>query len=114
MVIQYTLKFKGDINRTFKFEVHCDEWGNDMLRYVEEKPDGYLYIQGYRITNIPDSKHTILKNLSYNASRNVSKGYVDSEFSVNLYGTIVCTRHYYGDNILDRGFSKFARLFGVD
>ena len=51
MIYHYTLKFKGSINRTFKFDVRDTDnpldWEdgvyNDLNQYVCEKSDGYLY-----------------------------------------------------------------------
>ena len=121
MVYHYTLKFKGSINRTFKFDVYDTsnplDWDegryNDLDKYIEQKSDGYLYIQNVRITNKAESIHEIYKNLSYNAGRDNGVGYIDSEFSINSNGIVVCTNHYYGSNQGDRIFSKFAKLFGI-
>jgi hypothetical protein len=120
MIYHYTLKFKGSINRTFKFDVRDThnplDWEegiyNDLHEYVTEKSDGYLYIQGCRITNNKEGIRTIYQNLSYNSSRNVESGYVDSNFTIDGSGYIICTYHYYGTNQADRWMDKFMHRFG--
>ena len=111
MIYHYTLKFKGSINRTFKFDVR-DIIYNDLHEYVTEKSDGYLYIQGYRITNNKEGKKTIFRNLGYNKDRNIESGYVDSNFTIDGSGYVICTYHYSSTNQADRWMEKFMSRFG--
>ena len=120
MIYHYTLKFKGSINRTFKFDVRDTnnplEWEegiyNDLHEYVTEKSDGYLYIQGYRITNNKEGKQTIFRNLGYNKDTSIESGYVDSNFTIDGSGYVICTYHYCGTNQADRWMDKFMSRFG--
>lgn len=116
MTIQYTLKFTGSINQTFRFivtEENGEDWEygrqSDLDKYVEKRSDGYLYIQGHRITNDIDGIRTIYRNLAYAASRNVGSGYVDSNFTIDSFGYVICTYHYYGTNQADRYMDKFMK-----
>lgn len=118
MTIQYTLKFTGAINQTFRFVVTEEsgwDWEDglqsDRDQFIEKRPDGYLYIQGHRITNNIDGIRTIYRNLSYCASRGVNRGYVDSNFTVDDSGYVTCTYHYYGTNQADRYMDKFMKWF---
>lgn len=120
MVYHYKIKFRGYIDRTFRFDVYDTynplDWEegryNDMDKYVQKKSDGFLYIQGVRITNLPNSIHEILRNLSYNNGRDDGVGYVDSDFSINSSGEVVCTNHYCGTNQVDRAISRFMKFIG--
>ena len=110
MILHYTIKFKGALNYTFEFSFNAYQAG--IEDYVCQKSDGFLYIKGVKITNKPEAKQTIWKNLTYSASNYADDGYVDSEFSIDAYGNVICNNHYYGDNKADRLISKFMRFLG--
>lgn len=120
MVYHYKLQFTGSINRTFQFDVretsNYIDWDNgvydDMSKYITEKSDGYLYIQGYRITNNKEGIHTIYRNLRYNKDRNIEAGYVDANFTIDGNGYVICTYQYSGTNKVDRWMDKFMNKFG--
>lgn len=118
MTYQYTLKFSGAISRTFQFDVHdTDRWEwdagrySDLDKYIAERSDGYLYIQGCRITNNREGIQTILNNIGYAGSRNIERGYIDSNFTIDGSGYVICTYHYYGTNQADRYMDKLMNWF---
>ncbi len=80
---------------------------------MNEESDGYLYIQGVKITNNQEGIRTIYSNIYYSADRNVELGYVDSKFVIDENGYVICLYHTYSDNKVERWVDKFmnGRLF---
>lgn len=110
MRLKYTIKFEGSIRRTFNFETQ--DYRSDLDDFITEKSDGYLYIQGCRITKNKEGIRTIYSNLSYNLRRDIEVGYVDSHFTVDPNGYVICTYHHYSSNQADRWMDKFMHRFG--
>ena len=115
MARNYTIVFEGVINKTFKFSEHISvepsDWirgeGTDLSKHVCLKQDGYLYIEGCRITNNPDSIKVIVRNLSDGGhGYNTGVSYIDSTFVIDRSGLVICKKHQYSSNKLDRLFNK--------
>lgn len=116
----YTITFKGALRYYFSFDVHTSddpiyiEYGEippktDRDKYIYEK-DGYLYIQGCRITNNKDGIRTLYSNLSGTGKTNEKgESYVDVVFAIDSNGYVVCEDFKTTSNQIDRLMTK---LFG--
>lgn len=116
MVTHYKLVFKGSKEYTFRFDVHkSDEeldWvlgnGTDLEEHICVKNDGYIYIEGRQITNNPNGIDAIQNNL-YDGNIGLSTGesFVDCIFAIDNHGYVICQKHKYSSNKIDRFLSKW-------
>lgn len=116
MVIHYKLVFNGSINRTFRFDVHKSEeeldwvlgFGTDIEEHIFIKDDGYLYIEGSRITNNENGIRVIKSNLyDGNIGLHTRESFVDCTFAIDNNGYVICQDHKHSSNKIDRFLSKW-------
>ena len=112
----YTITFKGSLQHYFKLDVNRDNdpiYGEAMVmpptdrnKYIYEK-DGYLYIQGCRITNNKDGIRTIHSYIS-GAGKTNDKGesYVDVVFAIDSNGYVICEDYKTTGNQINRFLTK--------
>lgn len=116
----YKVTFKGYLNHYFSFDVH-NEFGSyyndsgtmpptDFTKYVYEK-DGYLYIQGCRITNNKDGIRTIYSRIgAYGYNGNDSnESFIDCTFVIDSNGYVIVESYKETTNQVSRILSK---IFG--
>lgn len=117
MIVHYNLEFKGYINKIFTFDVRRfdrdiyfesgGETNTDADKYIYEKEDGYLYIQGYKITNNKDGMRTICSNMNTGGMRNSKdECYVDCVFVIDSSGYVICQKHRHSSNKIDLFLQK--------
>lgn len=104
------LTFNGSINRTFNFDIRytedemfdCTLPNPDREKNLQVKDDGYLYIQGWRITNNKDGIGKI-----YGSIFCVPKEqYIDVLLSIDSSGTVVVVKKDKADNQISRFLTK--------
>ena len=119
LTAHYTIRFKGALKNYFTFDVHTsndpiyDECGEmpptDRDKYIYLK-DGYLYIQGCKITNNEEGVRTLFSYLSGHGKTNEKgESYIDLVFAIDSKGYVVCESYKTTGNQIDRFFTK---LFG--
>ena len=88
-MVHYRFVFKGYLNRTIKFD------GTSSDRHFQEKADGYLYINGERITNKKDAIRTIYYNSDDGNLSLHGDAWVDCTFAIDSEGNVICesSRH---------------------
>lgn len=109
-----TMKFNGSLNYYFAFDIRYKEaesWdctipNADVERIFEVKDDGYLYIQGCRITNNKDGIRT-----AYSCVAGGGDGdyYCDYNLAIDNNGYIIIANRNWTNNQISRTLSK---LFG--
>lgn len=117
----YTITIKGALRHYFTFDVHTsdDPIYNEYVGeippktdrdiYIYEK-DGYLYIQGCRITNNEDGKRTLYSTLLGTGRTNENgESYVDIVFAIDSNGYVICEDYKTTGNQINRFLTK---LFG--
>lgn len=115
----YKITFKGALKNYFSFDVHtsddpifheCGEMPpTDRNKYIYEK-DGYLYIQGCKITKNEEGVRTLFSYLSGYGNRNdKGESYIDLVFAIDSNGYVVCESYNTTSNKIDRFLTK---LFG--
>lgn len=123
MKIDFEIKFKGAIEKQFSFQVKAyidyewdeenpDDW-DDLRKYVEVKSDGYLYIQGCKITNDKMSISEIGRNLRYESGDGIDYGWVIANFFIDSNNIVTCTDY---DTASEKGLKyihKALRFFGA-
>ena len=108
----YVIRFQGSLNATFTFDDYNyedmfeDELHDHPIKFCD---DGYLYIQGKRISNREESFNNFLEGINdggmgYNNSGN--EVYIDATFAIDRTGYITCVKHNHSGNKVDRFFSK--------
>lgn len=101
-MVHYKFVFKGYMNRTIKFD------GTSSDRHFQEKEDGYLYIDGVKITNKEDAKRTIYYNSDDgNLSLN-GDAWVDSTFSIDSEGNVFCESFKHSSSRFSRFMDMIA------
>ena len=110
----YTMRFNGYLNYYFTFDIRYTEAeafdgeirNADIMNIFELKENGYLYIQGCRITNNKDGIRTIMSQVRPGGN---GDSYSDLTFSVDSSGYVVLANSNHSSNQVDRFLSK---LFG--
>ncbi len=108
------LKFIGRLNHSFTFDIRYtdDEMYDtslpnaDLAKIFKVKEDGYLYINGYRITNNKDGIRAIYGSLH---AATPEQGYVDLTLAIDSYGSVVKVKCTHTQNKAERILNK---LFG--
>ena len=121
IITHYTITLKGALKHYFTFDVHTSDDPiyneyvgeippkTDRDKYIYEK-DGYLYIQGCRITNNEDGKRTLYSRLLGTGRTNENnESYVDIVFAIDSNGYVICEDHQTTGNQINRFLTK---LFG--
>ena len=67
-----------------------------------KKEDGYLYIQGHRITNNKDGIRTVYSSVMGRAE----EGYIDVILSIDYNGYVVIAKHQQTNNQVSRFLNK--------
>lgn len=113
MIKHYKFVFNGSIVGVFQFDVHeSDEydWDNPFQSNMDKhiyKKDGYLYINGQKITNNPKGIDVILDNLNDgNIGIDTGESFVDCTFVIDETGYVICKKHNHSSNKIDRFLSK--------
>jgi hypothetical protein len=105
------IKFIGRLNYTFKFDIRyteeemydCTLPNADLERNLKIDEDGYLRIQGYRITDNQRSIGKIYKSIFCVPE----ELYIDVVLSIDSEGDVVVVKKVKTSNQFDRFFSKF-------
>ena len=101
MITHYHLTFKGHLNQTFEFDVNDAEFEYN-LKYSDSFPkfqvrsDGYLYINGCRITNNESGIKTIRFYMESGAFGEVKDTHVYNTYAINSDGVVILesNKHY--------------------
>jgi fibronectin type 3 domain-containing protein len=104
------MKFNGNLNYSFSFDIRYTEAemydstlpNADLERNLKVKEDGYLYIQGYRITNNKDGIGKIYGSIFCVPEEQ----YIDVVLSINSSGYVVVTKKIKSENKVSRFLSK--------
>ena len=104
------LKFTGHLNYSFNFDIRYteDEMYNctlpnaDIKRIFKIDEDGYLYINGYRITKNKDSINAIYRSIFVRAE----EGFVDVTLAIDSNGRVVVVKRKHSNNQMERILGK--------
>ena len=106
MITHYIIKFKGNLTRSFEFDV-CNDWvAYDFDKYIYVR-DNTLYIQGWRITSNQDAIQEIFRNLR-DKETNIDdeKRVVECIFSIDYSGYVICLKSAVYVNKVERFLAK--------
>lgn len=102
-----TIKFNGYLSYYFSFDVtDCHIYGDKLDDIVKVKEDGYLYIQGCRITNNKDGIRTVYSCCYACGSE---ESYRDYTLTIDSNGYVIVANQNITHNQISRTLSK---LFG--
>lgn len=109
-----TMRFNGCLDYYFTFDIRYTEaeiWdchvpNADTERLFKVKEDGYLYIQGCKITNNKDGIRTIYSCIAGVCSEDC---YWDYTLSIDSNGYVIIAKREKSNNQVNRFFTK---LFG--
>ena len=104
------MKFNGRLDYSFSFDIRyteaemydCTIPNADLERIFKIKEDGYLYIQGHRITNNKDGIRTVYSSVMGRAE----EGYIDVILSIDYNGYVVIAKHQQTNNQVSRFLNK--------
>ena len=108
--IHYKLTFKGYHDYKFSFVVHKGydiDFFSDLDDYVYVEDDGYLYIQGRKITNNSDGIRAI--RISLATGGDYRDGYKDIVYSIDDKGYVIVLSNQFSFNNVERFLNK---IFG--
>ena len=99
-----TIQFNGCLNYYFSFEIlDCHYYGDKIDDIAKVKADGYLYIQGCRITNNKDGIRTVLSCLWHTGEED---SYWDYTLTIDLNGYVIVAKSNRSSNKIDRFLGK--------
>lgn len=95
--IHYKITFKGQIEHTFTLDREI--YDNVLLEEFpcKIKDDGWLYINGCKISNNQESFGNFWRGLEYSEDFDHKEGYVDATFIIDNNGYIVCQSNIHSD-----------------
>ncbi len=115
LIHHVTMKFNGCLMYEFTFDIRYteDEMYNsfipnaDVEKYFQVRDDGYLYIQGRKITNNVDGIRTIYASIQGRGiSHNGEERYIDTTLSIDHSGYVVEAKHTESPNQISRFLTK--------
>ena len=102
-----TITINGYLNYYFSFDIpDCNRYPDEVKKIAKIKDDGYLYVQGCKITNHPDGIRTIYSCLTACGSQ---ESYRDYTLTIDSNGYIIIAKRNMTNNQISRTLSK---IFG--
>lgn len=99
-----TIQFNGALNYYFSFEIlDCAYYPEQIDKIAQVKADGYLYVQGCRITNNKEGIHTVLSCLYSTGSED---SYSDYTLTIDSNGYVIVAKRNHSSNKIDRFLCK--------
>ena len=115
LIHHVTMKFNGCLKYEFTFDIRYTEDemydclipNADIKKNFQVRDDGYLYIQGRKITNNANGIRTINASIrGRGVSRSGEERYIDTILSIDSSGYVVETKHTDSPNQISRFLTK--------